>query len=62
MTWGDLHILENPLKERIRGAEICDGENNNCLDGEEDGDAPEKGSDGGGRPAHTGKNLCISKR
>ena len=55
MTWEDLHILENPWQERISGAEICDGENNDCLDGEEDGDAPEKGSDARGRPAHTKK-------
>ena len=35
----------------------------NCLDGEEDGDAPEKGGNGGGRPAHTGENSCqMSKQ
>ena len=28
----------------------------NCLDGKEDGDAPEKGGNGGGRPTHTGEN------
>ena len=31
-------------------------EQDNCLDGEEDRDAPEKGGNGGGRTAHTGEN------
>ena len=32
----------------------------NCLDGKEDGDAPEKGSNGGCRPTHTGDRCCLS--
>ena len=32
----------------------------NCLDGKEDGDAPEKGGNGGGRPTHTGIFFFFS--
>ena len=46
MAWKDLHTLR-PMKGKLKK------ENDNCLDGEEDGDAPEKGGNGGGRPAHT---------